>query len=89
MTYNIFSNYQIHTVNCEWNSWEAYSPCSVTCGEGTEIRKRTKSVEESGGGTCTGKNEETISCDKDECITPGTSTLFIYHTLVLLHMINI
>ena len=85
MTHNKFSNHQKDAVNCEWNEWEPYSPCSITCGVGTKIKKRTKSVEESGGGTCTGKNEETISCDKDECIDPGTSILFIDQRLVLSH----
>ena len=83
MTYNKFSNYQKHAVNCEWNEWEPYSSCSVTCGEGTKIRKRTKSVEESGDGACTGENEETISCDKDVCINPGISILSTYKRLVL------
>ena len=77
VTYNILSTYQIHVVDCEWNAWEPYSACSVTCGEGTKTKKRTKSVEESGEGTCTGKDQETISCYKDKCTTPGTSILLI------------
>ena len=77
VTYNILSSYLIHIVNCEWNAWEPYSTCSVTCGEGTKTKKRTKSVEESGEGTCAGKNQETISCYKDECTTLGTLILLI------------
>ena len=77
MTYNIFSTYQIHVVNCEWNLWESYSTCSVTCGEGTKTKKRTKSVEESGGGTCSGENEKTVSCYEGECTSPGNPSLSV------------
>ena len=69
------SNYSIIVVNCEWNAWESTSDCSVTCGEGTQKQKRTKSVEEAAGGNCSGINHKTIPCTKDECTTLGTPLL--------------
>ena len=71
VTYNILSNYQIYVADCEWNVWETYSACSVTCGEGTKTKSRTKSVEESGGGMCSGEYEKTISCYEGQCTSPG------------------
>ena len=74
---HIPSNYSIIVVNCEWNAWESTSDCSVTCGEGTQKQRRTKSVEEAAGGSCTESNQRTIACNKDECPTPGIPLLSI------------
>ena len=71
----ILSNYLKTVVDCKWNAWESTSDCSVTCGEGSQIQKRTKSVEEAAGGTCSGRNQNTILCYKDACTTPGTPLL--------------
>ena len=68
-------NYQGAAVDCQWNAWNAASNCSATCGEGTRTKKRTKSVEESGGGTCSGENEKTVSCYEGECTIPGNPSL--------------
>ena len=64
-------NYQGAVVDCQWNVWEPYSACSVACGEGTQTKTRTKSVEEFGGGTCSGEYEKTISCYEGQCTSPG------------------
>ena len=74
---DILSNYSKIVVNCEWNAWESASDCSVTCVEGTQTQTRTKSVEEVAGGNCTGSNNKTIPCTKDECTTPGTPLLYV------------
>ena len=58
-------------IDCTWNAWGPYSDCSVSCGEGTKTKSRTKSVVESGGGTCSGKSQQDISCFKPACTTPG------------------
>ena len=49
-----------------WDEWVS-GVCSVTCGTGTEVRTRTKLVEEDFGGTCTGQNHEIVTCDMDPC----------------------
>ena len=69
--YFMIFNYQGAVVDCQWNAWEPYSACSVACGEGTQTKKRTKSVEESGGGTCSGEYEKTISGNDGQCTSPG------------------
>ena len=74
---HILSNYLKTVVNCQWNIWKSSSHCSVTCGEGSQTQKRTKSVEEAAGGNCTGMNQTTIQCYQDNCTTPGISLLLI------------
>ena len=75
--YFTISNYQEAAVDCQWNAWGPYSACSVTCGDGTQTKTRTKSVEESGGGTCSGEDKKTVSCNDGECISPGIPSLTI------------
>ena len=77
MMLHLLFNCLIIVVNCEWNAWESTSDCSVTCGEGTQTQRRTKSVEEAAGGICSGKTQKTIPCHKDECTTPGIQLLYI------------
>ena len=49
-----------------WDEWVP-GECSVTCGTGTEIRTRTKLVNETNGGTCTGQKTEIVTCEMDPC----------------------
>ncbi|XP_071955552.1 adhesion G protein-coupled receptor B1-like [Antedon mediterranea] len=55
--------------NCQWNSWQAWSSCSITCGSGgIQSRSRTIRVHAScGGGGCSGPSYETRTCN------PGNS----------------
>ena len=62
------------SVDCEWSAWASYASCSKSCGGGTKQRQRYKSVQESNGGTCHGLNEDTISCNTQNC--PGKFTIF-------------
>ena len=54
-------------IDCEWSEW-SIGNCSAECGTGTRINTRVKLVEESNGGTCTGKDEETLQCNVKECL---------------------
>lgn len=63
--------YQGAVVECQWNASEPFSACSVACGEGTQTKTRTKSVEESVGGACSGEYEKTISCYERQYFSPG------------------
>ena len=53
-------------VHCEWDEW-IVGKCSVECGTGTRTNTRVKRVEESNGGTCTGKPSEVLQCKDKEC----------------------
>ena len=54
-------------VDCEWNDWQAWSDCSATCGDGTKMKNRSKSVVENSSGTCSGSPTETANCNMQEC----------------------
>jgi len=41
----------------QWNSWDAWGTCSVSCGTGSSTRERTCST-----GSCSGSATETTSC---------------------------
>ena len=58
------------TVNCTWATWQSWSECSKTCGGGTHIKERTKSVVENMSGTCSGNPTQTGTCNIEQC--PGT-----------------
>jgi len=53
-------------VDCEWNEW-VLGDCSTTCGNGTQINKRTKLQEELHGGVCVGEPMETLGCNVAVC----------------------
>ena len=52
-----------------YEDWTAWSPCSVTCGDGTQMRTRTCQ-----GDLCTGDHNETQSqsCNSKDPSCPGT-----------------
>ena len=58
-------------VDCEWDEFSEWSPCSKTCGEGTQVRTRVISKQESNGGRpCEGNRRESRNClAQKEC--PG------------------
>ena len=57
------------SVNCEWDNW-VEGNCSVTCGNGTQINTRTKTVNATDGGIeCEGEAIENITCTLKVC--PG------------------
>jgi len=56
-------------VNCEWNNWQLWSPCSKTCGsDSVRARLRSKRTEASNGGqNCVGDYNEVESCAVVDC----------------------
>merc|ERR1719239_1418521 len=65
-------------VPCEvktWSSWQSWSPCSVTCGSGNKVRRRTCETVVAGrrcGKTCDDwpnkqENQDTGTCQLQEC----------------------
>ena len=53
-------------VDCEWQEWQ-YGECSVTCGEGTRRKTRSKNVDERDGGVCIGKPIVIEECNEGNC----------------------
>ena len=56
------------SVDCIWGSWSTWESCSVTCGGGTEERRRTIAQAAQYGGTeCVGNYREYQSCNTNSC----------------------
>ena len=67
-TDDCYMNKHFHSVDCEWNEWEAWSTCSKTCGTGFQVRPRSIKTHEANGGTeCSGLSTEVQSCSPTEC----------------------
>ena len=57
-------------VDCSWDNWSQWSPCTLTCGIGSKVRNRSMSIEASNGGiACSGEGEMIVSCNEGAC--PG------------------
>lgn len=50
-----------------WGPWQAWSGCSVTCGEGVRERVRECLLPSSGGIQCTGMVREQSHCSLEDC----------------------
>ena len=61
-----------------WSSWSHFSPCMVSCGEGTMSRERLCSNPRPAhnGSSCFGDTKQTSSCHDREC--PSKSGFFYY-----------
>ena len=63
----------LHTyiVDCNWAAWNEWTPCSVTCGNGTITQERYEEQQSAfGGKPCEGQTIKTEECRITEC--PGT-----------------
>ena len=60
--------YIVSPLDCEWSEWQI-GECSETCGGGTKLSSRTKTVEEKYGGNCDGESTMEDSCNSEDC--PG------------------
>ena len=59
-------------INCIWSSWSSWGSCSVTCGGGSQERRRTKTQAAQYGGTeCAGNNLEYKNCNTNSCSGSG------------------
>ncbi|XP_065190216.1 A disintegrin and metalloproteinase with thrombospondin motifs adt-1-like isoform X2 [Sycon ciliatum] len=59
-----------------WASWQQWSACSSTCGDGYRDRYRAcaNPVPADGGKICKGKSEETMKCNQKNCLIDGAWT---------------
>lgn len=57
-------------VDCVWEGWSEWSPCSASCEGGTESRSRGyEQIAEHGGEECQGSSFEQKECNQHKC--PG------------------
>ena len=58
-----------NVVDGAWAPWGAYSTCTLTCGDGTKVRRRTCTEPEpsNGGSDCAGSGTEIASCNEGAC----------------------
>lgn len=56
-------------VNGNWTAWLPWSPCSLTCGGGSQSRKRTctNPLPQGSGRACLGKDQESRACSEHPC----------------------
>ena len=67
----------LHLVDCVWGPWIP-SPCSTSCGNGTQTLTRSMIRNATyGGKPCDGLTEKIIKCDQKEC--PGKFDEFEYY----------
>lgn len=57
-------------VNCVWSAYTC-GACSLSCGTGTQTCTRTKTTQESNGGSCSGTASKTQDCNAQACATPS------------------
>ena len=68
----------ILVVDCQWTAWNV-GECSLTCGGGTRINTRSKTVEEENAGVCTGESTAEEDCNSQEC--PGKIDFYLHFKL--------
>ena len=57
-------------VDCKWSAWNEWTPCSVTCGNGTITQERYEEQQSAfGGKPCEGQRIKTEECKITDC--PG------------------
>merc|ERR1712086_64958 len=57
-----------HPVDCKWDDWEDWSPCSVTCGRGHHLRSRAVSIPAmNGGADCGIHSDQSEHCNLIPC----------------------
>ena len=73
-----FPNPKFVSVDGAWSPWSAPSPCSVTCGGGTQTQTRAcdSPVPANGGANCPGSSTQSNTCNTDACpAVPGKADL--------------
>eukprot|EP00933_Yihiella_yeosuensis_P068717 TRINITY_DN7467_c0_g1_i1.p1 TRINITY_DN7467_c0_g1~~TRINITY_DN7467_c0_g1_i1.p1 ORF type:complete len:318 (+),score=44.30 TRINITY_DN7467_c0_g1_i1:483-1436(+) len=63
-------------VDCVWEDWLPWGPCSATCEQGTQTRTRSRWVEaQQGGNDCSGPSKEVKQCLMPACPTTTTAPI--------------
>ena len=58
--------------DCVWGIWSFWSPCSISCGGGTNTRSRNKIRNERNGGNCSGSGRDSKRCNTQSCFESST-----------------
>eukprot|EP00440_Ansanella_granifera_P010536 gb/GFBE01011429.1/.p1 GENE.gb/GFBE01011429.1/~~gb/GFBE01011429.1/.p1 ORF type:complete len:1322 (+),score=241.23 gb/GFBE01011429.1/:1-3966(+) len=54
-------------VDCQWNPWSDWYPCSATCNGGERLQRRTMEAESYGGNACLGNDTKPELCNDQDC----------------------
>ena len=54
-------------IDCEVSEWADARPCSVTCGQGSQLQSRTITTQPVNGGMPCPNLERTVACNQDPC----------------------
>nr|XP_022332685.1 coadhesin-like isoform X2 [Crassostrea virginica] len=70
---SVHCNYLECPVDGGWSPWSHFSPCTVSCGEGTMSRERfcNNPRPAHNGSSCVGNNKETSHCHDRDCPING------------------
>lgn len=61
-------NTQTCTVDCEWDEWGLWTPCSKSCGSSVKKRSRAIKIPKANGGKdCVGVADDERICQKPQC----------------------
>ena len=71
-----------------WDQWNTWESCTVSCGGGTRVRRRSKLVEAAhGGADCVGDTHETQPCG-NQCCPVDCKLVEIYYLCFLTIKLN-
>ena len=68
--------------NGYWRHWSDWGECSLSCGNGTQLRERECVTPRHGGDPCEGPAEQEQLCNTFHC--PGTGNYSILHAFALI-----
>ena len=57
----------LYLVDCVWNDWNDWGPCSASCLGGIQLRSRSNNPSKYGGENCNGTATESRICNNDTC----------------------
>ena len=60
--------YSNAAIDGNWGAWSDWGSCSLTCGDGQQLRQRQcDNPAPDGGSECSGSEEEVLSCNRETC----------------------
>lgn len=59
-------------VDCIWDDWAEWGPCSKSCDGGRQLRRRFRNREQYGGHPCDGREVDVRACNTHDCPVNGT-----------------